>query len=86
MQNFRRRSKEYCPGAAFATHRRREGKTRLAASDGHIAIAHLPAYAPKLNPVETIRAYLKQHEMDNFCLNTTDSLLKSTSCCHCGER
>jgi transposase len=30
-------------------------------------IAYLPAYAPELNPVEYIWAYLKHHELPNVC-------------------
>ena len=32
-----------------------------------IAIGHLPAYAPDLNPVEYIWGYLKHHAMPNYC-------------------
>ncbi|MGH9962478.1 MAG: transposase [Pyrinomonadaceae bacterium] len=31
-----------------------------------IQIERLPAYAPELNPVEYIWAYLKQHELPHF--------------------
>jgi transposase len=34
---------------------------------GRIAIAFLPPYAPELNPVEAIWAYLKKHEIANLC-------------------
>jgi len=34
---------------------------------GRIAIAFLPPYAPELNPVEAIWAYLKKHEIANPC-------------------
>ncbi len=37
---------------------------------GHIAVARLPTYAPELNPVEAIWAYLKKHEIANLCLHT----------------
>jgi transposase len=30
----------------------------------------LPAYAPELNPVEAIWAYLKKHEIANLCCDT----------------
>jgi transposase len=30
-------------------------------------VAALPPYAPELNPVEAIWAYLKKHEIANFC-------------------
>lgn len=38
--------------------------------NGHIAVARLPPYAPELNPVEAIWAYLKKYEIANLCLNT----------------
>ncbi len=53
-----------------ATHRSRKVKTWLEELDGHIAIARLPAYAPELNPVEAIWAYLKKHEIANLCLDS----------------
>ena len=34
---------------------------------GAIALEYLPPYAPELNPVEYIWAYLKSHAMPNFC-------------------
>jgi transposase len=34
---------------------------------GRIEISYLPAYAPELNPVEYIWAYLKHHELPNVC-------------------
>jgi transposase len=53
-----------------ATHRSRKVKAWLEARGGDIAIARLPPYAPELNPVEAIWAYLKKHEIANLCLNT----------------
>jgi len=53
-----------------AIHRSRKVSTWLEKLDGHIAVARLPAYAPELNPVEAIWAYLKKHEIANLCLNT----------------
>ncbi len=35
-----------------------------------IAVARLPVYAPELNPVGAIWAYLKKHEIANLCLDT----------------
>jgi transposase len=32
-----------------------------------IQLEYLPAYAPKLNPVEHISGHLKRHEVVNFC-------------------
>jgi transposase len=53
-----------------AMHRSRKVRTWLEEQDGHFAVARLPAYAPELNPVEAIWAYLKKHEIANLCLNT----------------
>jgi transposase len=57
-----------------ATHRSRKVKAWLEQLGGHIAIARLPPYAPELNPVEAIWAYLKKHEIANLCLNTIGEL------------
>lgn len=53
-----------------ATHRSRAVRHWLEQQDGQIAVAALPPYAPELNPVEAIWAYLKKHEIANLCLNT----------------
>jgi transposase len=50
-----------------ATHRSRLVRAWLQEQDGHIAVAALPPYAPELNPVEAIWAYLKKHEIANLC-------------------
>jgi transposase len=42
-------------------------------------IETLPAYAPELNPVEYLWAWLKRHALANFCPETLDEL-------HCGAR
>ena len=53
-----------------ATHPSRLVKAWLEEQNGHIAVARLPPYAPEFNPVETIWAYLKKHEIANLCLHT----------------
>jgi transposase len=53
-----------------ATHRSRKVRTWLEAQNGLLVVARLPAYAPELNPVEAIWAYLKKHEIANLCRNT----------------
>jgi transposase len=35
--------------------------------DGRIALAFLPPYAPDLNPVEYLWAWLKRHALANYC-------------------
>lgn len=48
-------------------HRSRLVQDYLKVLNGKIVAFHLPAYAPELNPVEYVWAYLKQHELANFC-------------------
>lgn len=50
-----------------ATHRSRALRDWLETQQDHFALAALPPYAPELNPVEAIWAYLKKHEIANFC-------------------
>jgi len=49
------------------SHRSRVLRAWLEAQQGRIAVAYLPPYAPELNPVEAIWAYLKKHELANLC-------------------
>lgn len=51
-------------------HKSRQVRQWLEAQNGQIAIAFLPPYAPELNPVEAIWAYLKKHEIANLCPTT----------------
>ena len=39
----------------------------VASTDGDIELAYLPPYAPDLNPVEYLWAWLKRHALANFC-------------------
>lgn len=48
-------------------HRSRAVRDWLDQQHGRIATAFLPPYAPELNPVEAIWAYLKKHEIANLC-------------------
>ena len=48
-------------------HRSRLTQEFIASTEGRIAAARLPAYAPELNPVEYIWAHWKQHELPNTC-------------------
>ena len=43
-------------------------------TEGHIQISFLPAYAPELNPVEYLWAWLKRHALANFCPDTLAEL------------
>jgi transposase len=49
------------------THKSRLVRQWLDEQDGRVAIAFLPPYAPEMNPVEAIWAYLKKHEIANLC-------------------
>jgi transposase len=48
-------------------HKSRRVRDWLEQQNGRIAITFLPPYAPELNPVEAIWAYLKKHEIANLC-------------------
>ena len=48
-------------------HRSRLVREYVEAQRGAIALEYLPPYAPELNPVEYIWAYLKSHAMPNYC-------------------
>jgi len=55
-------------------HRSRLVREYLDAIDGQIQIAFLPPYAPDLNPVEYLWAWLKRHALANFCPDNLDAL------------
>lgn len=42
--------------------------------NGHIQIAFLPPYAPDMNLVEYLWAWLKRHAMANYCPNNLSEL------------
>lgn len=48
-------------------HKSRRLREWIEEQDGAIALSFLPPYAPELNPVEAIWAYLKKHEIANLC-------------------
>jgi DDE superfamily endonuclease len=50
-------------------HRSRLVRDYLDSIGGEIQIAFLPPYAPDLNPVEYLWAWLKRHAMANYCPN-----------------
>ena len=41
---------------------------------GQIVVERLPGYAPELNPVEYLWAWLKRHALANFCPDTLTEL------------
>ena len=55
-------------------HRSRLVRDYLDSLAGHIQIAFLPPYAPDLNPVEYLWAWLKRHALANFCPNDLGEL------------
>jgi len=55
-------------------HHSRLVREYLDSIDGHIQIEFLPPYAPDLNPVEYLWAWLKRHALANFCPKTLDEL------------
>jgi transposase len=60
------------------THHSHYVRNYLDSLNGHIQISFLPAYAPDLNPVEYLWAWLKRHAMANYCPNNM-SELKTTA-------
>ena len=46
--------------------------------DGHITMDFLPPYAPELNPVEYLWAWLKRHALANYCPNSIAELAHTT--------
>ncbi|MDT8843300.1 IS630 family transposase [Paraburkholderia fungorum] len=55
-------------------HRSRLVREYLDSLDGHIQIAFLPPYAPDMNPVEYLWAWLKRHALANYCPNDLGEL------------
>lgn len=55
-------------------HRSRLVRDYLDTLNGHIQIAFLPPYAPDLNPVEYLWAWLKRHALANYCPNDLSEL------------
>lgn len=58
----------------LAAHRSRRVRTFVESTEGAIQLERLPAYAPELNPVEYLWAYLKRHALANFCAHDLDHL------------
>ena len=55
-------------------HRSRLVRDYVDSTEGAIQLAFLPAYAPELNPVEYLWAWLKRHALANFCPDGLDEL------------
>jgi transposase len=57
-----------------AQHKSRIVRDYLDSTKGAIQMALLPGYAPDLNPVEYLWAWLKRHALANFCPNSLAEL------------
>lgn len=55
-------------------HRSRLVRDYADSTEGHLQIRFLPPYAPELNPVEYLWAWLKRHALANFCPDTLAEL------------
>lgn len=55
-------------------HRSQLVRDYVDATNGQIVVERLPAYAPELNPVEYLWAWLKRHALANYCPDTLDQL------------
>jgi transposase len=55
-------------------HRSRMVRDYVDTLDGRLAMDFLPPYAPELNPVEYLWAWLKRHALANFCPNSIAEL------------
>lgn len=61
-------------------HRSRLVREYVDSTNGQIHLAFLPPYAPELNPVEYLWAWLKRHALANFCPdNLTELRLTATN-------
>ena len=57
---------------SLKAHRSRLVRQYLDGLAGHIQIAFLPAYAPDMNPVKYLWAWLKRHALANYCPNNLE--------------
>ena len=57
-----------------AQHKGRVVRDYLDSTKGAVQMALLPAYAPDLNPVEYLWAWLKRHALANFCPRSLQEL------------
>ena len=55
-------------------HRSRLVRDYADSTEGDLQIRFLPPYAPELNPVEYLWAWLKRHALANFCPDTLAEL------------
>ena len=55
-------------------HRSRLVRDYVDSTEAHIQITSLPPYAPELNPVKYLWAWLRRHTLANFCPDTLAEL------------
>ena len=48
--------------------------TAFVAGESQLSLRHLPPYAPELNPIELVWAYVKRNVLGNFCARTLKKL------------
>lgn len=48
--------------------------TAFVAGEPRLSVSYLPPYAPELNPIELVWAYIKRHILGNFCARTLKAL------------
>lgn len=59
-------------------HRSRLVRDYIDGLEGKIVLAFLPPYAPELNPVEYLWAWLKRHALANYCPDSIAELATTT--------
>ena len=70
-----------------AQHKSRIVRDYLDGTNGAMQMARLPSYAPELNPVEYLWAWLKRHALANFCPHSLAELkLTARSKLRSGQR
>ena len=70
-----------------AQHKSRIVRDYLDGTNGAVQMARLPSYAPELNPVEYLWAWLKRHALANFCPHSLAELkLTARSKLRSGQR
>lgn len=58
----------------LSAHRGKRVREYLDSLHGYIQVSFLPPYAPELNPVEYLWAWLKRHALANYCPNQMSEL------------
>jgi transposase len=61
----------------LSSHRSKKMKAYVSSQRRWLVVERLPAYAPELNPVETLWANVKGTELANLCAETLDEPIKA---------